>query len=214
MDDGRKATEIKICGLKRLEDAQRALELGADYLGFVLYPRSPRCIEPSGLRALVLALPATARCVGVFVNVAPDEVARVVGECRLYAAQLHGDERADAFRDAPYRVWRALHVRDGEAQPDPADWSFAERFVVDAAPPGVYGGSGERADWAAAAQLAGRHKVMLAGGLTPDNVVAALRAVGPAGVDVSSGVEASPGVKDAAKMELMIRAVRGFGERK
>ena len=213
MSEAKQRVEIKICGLRRPEDAARALDLGADYLGFVLYPRSPRCVDAATLKALVAGLPAAARCVGVFVNAPPAEVARVVGECRLWAAQVHGDEAAGDFAAASYRVWRAVHVGADGVRPCPRDWPFAERFVIDAAPAGVYGGSGKTCDWTAAAVVAARCRAMLAGGITPENVVDGLRAVRPAGVDVSSGVEAAPGVKDWPRLEALIRAVRGFDER-
>ncbi len=204
--------EVKICGLRRLEDALAAVELGADYLGFVLFKGSPRCIAPSRLAELVAGLPAGTRCVGVFVNAPAAEVARVVAACGLHAAQIHGDEPAAEFAGAGFRVWRALHVAGAACCPDPDDWPRAERFVLDAAPPGVYGGSGTVADWQLAARLARERRTILAGGLTPDTVAAAVRRVRPLGVDVSSGVEQAPGIKDRAKMAAFLAAARGAAE--
>ncbi|MDZ4198395.1 MAG: phosphoribosylanthranilate isomerase [Kiritimatiellia bacterium] len=198
---------IKICGLTCVEDARAALEAGADFLGFVLYRGSPRYVSPDTLSALRRQLPESARCVGVFVNESAIEVERVARACGLCAVQLAGEERASEYRAFPFPVWRVVRYAAGEWTPDLNDWP-AQRWVVDAAGPS-YGGSGRVADWAAAAALAGERPVMLAGGLTPENVADAIRAVRPAGVDVSSGVERKPGQKDGDRVRLLIEAARG-----
>ena len=203
----KKQIEVKICGLTNLEDARAALDLGADYLGFVLYPKSPRYIAVSALAAIVDKLPANSRAVGVFVNEPPSVVESVTAACGLCAAQLHGDESADAFLHLVVPVWRAVWFRDKAWTPVPAEWR-ADRYVVDAAARGVYGGAGLPADWRRAAALAKQHRVMLAGGLTPDNVAKAIRAVSPAGVDVVSGVESRPGKKDIKKLEAFLRKAK------
>jgi phosphoribosylanthranilate isomerase len=125
----------------------------------------------------------------------------------LYAVQIHGDETAGEFRGAGLTVWRAVRLGGGTYRPDPASWP-AERYVVDAAVPGQYGGTGRPADWQAASALARRFPVMLAGGLTPRNVADAVRAVRPVGVDVASGVEIEPGRKDRRKVAAFIGAAR------
>ncbi|MBL7114478.1 MAG: phosphoribosylanthranilate isomerase [Kiritimatiellae bacterium] len=206
-----KFPEIKICGLTNVEDARAALALGADYLGFVMYAKSPRGISAERLRSIRDALPDETRCIAVFVNESRDVVLRVAEECRLYAVQIHGDEAVDAFRDMPLPVWRALAVSAQGVRPFPAEWP-ADRYVVDAPAPGRYGGSGEVADWDVAAKLAVDSPVMLAGGLTPENVVSALQAVKPLGVDVASGVEATPGVKDHVKMKAFFERCRNVME--
>jgi phosphoribosylanthranilate isomerase len=203
----RPRVEIKICGLTTRDDAAAALEAGADYVGFVFWARSPRAVAPGAVARIVAVLGAEAKAVGVFVNASPKEVVRIVGDCGLHAAQIHGDERAEAFAGIGCRVWRAVRRIRGRWQPAPGRWR-AERYVVDAAVEGRYGGSGVLADWPAAAQLAGRRPVMLAGGLTPDNVAPAVRMVRPLGVDVSSGVESAPGRKDYREMKRFIRAAR------
>ena len=199
--------QVKICGLTTLEDARAAREAGADYLGFVLYAGSPRAVRPSVLERITGELGEGARAVGVFVNTPPDVVRETAVRCGLAAVQLHGGETPDAYRDMPVPVWRAVAVDAAGCRPDPAGWP-ADRYVVDAAAPGVHGGSGTQADWVRAASLARQWPVMLAGGLTPGNVVAALRQVRPLGVDVASGVEDRPGVKSHEAVRAFIAAVR------
>ena len=138
--------EIKICGVTNVEDALAALAMGADYLGFVMYAKSPRGISAERLRRVRDALPDEARCIAVFVNESRDVVLRVAEECRLYAVQIHGDESTDDFRAMPLPVWRALAVSAQGIKPLPVEWP-ADRYVVDAPAPGRYGGSGELADW-------------------------------------------------------------------
>ena len=198
-----KSVEVKICGLTNLTDALTASENGADYLGFVLYPGSPRHIAPAALERLVGKLPPKCRTVGVFVNEQPGRVVDIARSCGLHAVQIHGDEAAQEFAGLPWTLWRAVRLAGGAWLPDPGQWPAA-RVVVDAAAPG-YGGSGETADWDRAAELARQRPVLLAGGLTPDNVAEAVRRVQPVGVDVASGVEARPGVKDPSLVKAFIR---------
>jgi phosphoribosylanthranilate isomerase len=190
------------------EDARAALALGADYVGFVLYAGSKRHVTPTTLRRLVETTPALTGVVGVFVNMPRREVEQVAADCGLVAVQLHGDEPAEDFAEMPVPVWRAVKRVGAAWVPAPASWP-APRYLVDAAVPGQYGGTGQVADWPAAAELARAHPVMLAGGLTPENVAEAVRAVQPLGVDVVSGVEKEPGRKDHARMAAFIRAARG-----
>lgn len=201
--------EIKICGITRPADARAADEAGADFIGFVFYPGSPRHVEPGQAREILAAAALkNAKPVGVFVNERPGAVAAAVRELGLYAAQLHGDEQAPDYRGLGIRIWRAVRFAGSNPAPQPEDWPQAERFVVDAAAGGLYGGSGAKADWAAARTLAQRAPVMLAGGLTPRNVAEAIAAVEPLGVDVSGGVETRPGIKDAELVRAFARAAR------
>lgn len=189
--------EIKICGLTNLDDATVCLDHGVDYLGFVLYPKSPRYLPPAELLRIREKLPASTKCIGVFVNSARSEVETVAKDCALHVVQIHGDESEDDFVDFPFPVWRALLVTSDGIEPEPDKWS-ASRYVIDAAPRGPYGqygGAGIAADWSLARQTASRYPAMLAGGLTPDNVADAIREVKPLGIDVSSGVEQQPGKK-------------------
>jgi len=203
----RRTTEIKICGLTNLPDARMALDAGTDYLGFVLYERSPRHIAPGALRRLLDRLPAGARVIAVFVNAPRELVEMLALDCRLHAVQLHGNERLADWIDMPVPVWRAVRLRHGKPDPSPDQWPTT-RYVLDATIPGRYGGTGRTADWAIAAKLARQAPLMLAGGLTSNNVAEAIRIVAPLGVDTASGVEKAPGQKDHRKVAAFIQAVR------
>ncbi len=198
---------IKICGLTNLDDARAARDAGADFLGFVLFPGSPRAVTPAALARIAGRLDQPPPLVGVFVNQPADEVARIAAACNLGAVQLHGDETWAEYASLAPPVWRAFRMVRGRPRPDPADWPAA-RLVMDAAAGGSYGGTGRRADWPAAAQLARRWPLMLAGGLTPENVAAAIRRVRPLGVDVSGGVEGAPRRKDRRRLREFVRAAR------
>ncbi|MFW6151883.1 MAG: phosphoribosylanthranilate isomerase [Verrucomicrobiota bacterium] len=199
--------DVKICGLTNAGDASFALESGADYLGFVLYKGSPRGIGREDLRCIVRDLPDAARCVGVFVNEAPEVIEDIVAESNLVAAQLNGDEDSSRFAGISCRIWRAVRLERDIVSPDPNLWDV-ERYVVDTAVKGMYGGTGVTADWTLASEFARGKPVMLAGGLTSANVVQAVKSVGPAGVDVSSGVESAPGVKDRGAVRDFIQRAR------
>jgi phosphoribosylanthranilate isomerase len=200
--------EVKICGLTRGEDVVAAAEAGADYIGLNFHPPSPRFVTPARARELVAALPAGVAPVGVFVNMAPAAVREIAAVCGLRAVQIHGDEPPDGFEDVGVPVWRAIRVGRGVSVPDPAGWPAA-RYVADAFVSGEYGGTGVAADWPEAARLARLHPLMLGGGLTPGNVASAVRSVRPLGVDVASGVEARPGIKDHDKIRRFIACARG-----
>ncbi|MEI6564123.1 MAG: phosphoribosylanthranilate isomerase [bacterium] len=197
---------IKICGLTNLDDARWALEAGADYLGFVLYPKSPRHITFKELSRIVDNLPAHAKPVGVFVNEEPILVKEVAEACRLVAVQLNGNEEPEDYEDFGVSVWRAVRLETGNWMPDIRQWK-AERYVMDAASP-TYGGTGLKIDWEAAFEFASRHRAMLAGGLNPASVAEAIRQVRPLGVDVASGVESSHGKKDRRKVADFIENAR------
>ena len=199
--------EVKICGMTNADDVSAALEFGAEYIGFVFYSKSPRVVTPKQVRAILKVAGARAKAVGVFVNESRDGIEQIVKECGLYAVQLHGDEACTSFEGMAVPVWRAVRFDRGAWRPDPAQWK-ADRYLVDAAKPGIYGGSGIKADWKSAGRLAHDLPVMLAGGLTPENVADAIRAVQPCGVDVVSGVESAPGRKDREKMRRFIAAAR------
>jgi len=199
--------QIKICGLTNRDDVLYALDSGADYIGFVTYPRSPRAIAGLDVSRLLDGIDRPYKAVGVFVNESRDEVERIASDCGLHAVQIHGDEAAEEFGGMSVPVWRAVSYRDGHWTPVPDTWP-ADRYLVDAHAPDRYGGTGEEADWIAAAELAREKPVMLAGGLTPDSVAEAVRTVRPMGVDVITGTESTPGKKDPDKLRAFIANAR------
>lgn len=199
---------VKICGVRRLEDALLAAELGADALGFVFWPESPRFIDPYRARRIVAAVPPFVATIGVFVNQPPEYVAGVAGLLRLSALQLHGDEPPGTYADRGYRVIKTVPVAGG-FDPKTALASIPAEVTVllDAHDPVRRGGTGRPIDWTSAARASRLRRVILSGGLTPRNVAAAVAAVRPWGIDVSSGVESSPGVKDAERLRALFAAV-------
>jgi phosphoribosylanthranilate isomerase len=207
--------QIKICGIIALDDALAAADAGADLLGFNFYPPSPRYIEPQACARLVAALRSRGigiTTVGVFVNAPPAEVAAILDACGLDLAQLHGDEPPEALTDLGGRAFKAIRPAtpaEGEALAAAYARRVPPALLVDACHPGLFGGSGQAADWGLAAALAATHPILLAGGLRPDNVAAAIARVQPWGVDVASGVETSPGRKEPTKMVEFMRATRG-----
>ena len=202
------AIEIKVCGMTNADDVAAAIEYGADYVGFVLYDKSPRGITPQLLQKIMDSVGSTLKAVGVFVNESRDYVEKIVDDCGLYAAQLHGCENPSDFVDFGPRMWRAVSLGEYDnCKVDLKEWSV-DRFVIDAAVPGMYGGTGSLADWNKAAIIAEQYPVMLAGGLTPLNVAEAIATVKPHGVDVSSGLEREPGRKDYEKMKTFMENAR------
>ncbi|ACL67516.1 Phosphoribosylanthranilate isomerase [Anaeromyxobacter dehalogenans 2CP-1] len=198
---------VKICGVTRLEDALEAARLGADAVGFNFWPRSKRYVPPATARALVAALPPFVTAVGVFVDPTREELLAAVAASGVQVAQLHGDEPPELLEGLPFPVVKAIRVGGPEALDQLARYPAAAGFLLDSASPG-YGGSGVAFDWALAARAAERTAVVLAGGLTPANVADAIRAVRPWAVDVASGVESAPGVKDRQLMARFVRAAK------
>lgn len=199
---------VKICGLASGADTQAVAALRPDALGFVLWPGSKRAARAEDVRAWLRDVPTGLLKVGVFVNATPDEVERAMEEAGLDVAQLHGDEKPEDFAGRPLRLWRAVGVRSA-SEPEPSGW-FVDAFLVDTYSAKSPGGTGQVGDWSAARAFVGRSSkpVLLAGGLTPENVKAALAAVQPWGADVSSGVELQPGRKDLAKVREFIERCR------
>ncbi len=198
---------IKICGITRLEDALLALELGADALGFVFAEGSPRRLTPEQGRGITAELPPLCARIGVFADEAPRAMEAAALVAGLTCLQLHGDETPETCRALTLPWYKAHRVGDG------FDLERLRRFggpafLLDAAAPGVRGGSGRTFDWSIARQAAAYGRVILAGGLTPDNVEDAITAARPYAVDVSSGVESAPGRKDRRRLQLFIERVR------
>ncbi|MBI5823512.1 MAG: phosphoribosylanthranilate isomerase [Chloroflexi bacterium] len=202
-------TKIKICGIKTLKDALAAIDLGADYLGFNFYPKSVRFIEKSACAEITSELKHKhhhIKLVGVFVNSTVEEIKYILATCSLDLAQLHGDETPETFAQLAPHVFRAFRgIPESNAG---YERNEAPVMLIDAAVKGVYGGSGVTADWSAAAELAKQYPLLLAGGLTPENVAKAVGRVKPWGVDVASGVESTAGEKDAGKMAQFVKEVK------
>lgn len=202
---------VKVCGITRVEDALVASECGASAIGFVFWDRSPRVVSLEAAAAIAATTPRGVLRVGVFVNALPHVVRRFIAGVPLDVVQLHGDEPvewADAFTRP---VVKAVNPVDASQAPWLDTSPAAVTLLVDAVDPARRGGTGERADWDRAAALARTRPVVLAGGLRPDNVTDAVRHVVPYAVDVSSGVEASPGVKDAMRMRAFFAALAPAG---
>jgi phosphoribosylanthranilate isomerase len=218
-------TKIKICGIKTLNDARAAIKAGADYLGFNFYPKSVRFIEKQACAEIASVLRREhpqVKLVGVFVNSAMEDIKEIVQTCKLDLAQLHGDEPPEMISALNGLAFKAIRL-SAEISVDPflqsATPSVSIResvtksvdkpmLLVDASVKGVYGGSGVTADWNGAAELAKKYPLLLAGGLTPENVAEAVRRVKPWGVDVASGVESAPGEKDAGLMVEFVKEVK------
>lgn len=194
---------IKVCGLTRLADARLAWELGAAALGFVFHSGSPRALTPDAAAALRRRLPREAFCVGVFVDRPADEVNAVADHVGLDAAQLHGGESAAVCAAVRVPVIKALRAAPGRPLATPPPDHPAAAFLLDAWDPARPGGTGRRADWEVARALAAGCRLILAGGLTPDLVAVAAAAVRPAGLDLCSGLERAPGVKDPARLRAL-----------
>ncbi len=200
-------TPVKICGLTREQDALLAWELGAAALGFVFCAASPRYVTPARAVELRRALPAEAFCVGVFVDAESEEMNRVCAGAGLAAAQLHGRETPEACAAVAVPVIKVLQPEEA-ADLGRARAYGAAAVLLDAPRlPGLPGGTGRLADWNAARELARRLPLVLAGGLTPANVREAWKSVRPAALDLSSGVESAPGLKDPRKLRALFSAL-------
>jgi phosphoribosylanthranilate isomerase len=205
-------TKVKICGVTRHGDAERAVELGAWAIGLNHWEQSPRRVDPARAAEIGQAMKRRCEVAGVFVNPTLEEVAEAVENESLTLVQLHGDEGpsfcAEVGRRTGAKVIKAIRVRSA------ADVKAAESFrtdfhMLDAHQAGTPGGTGESFDWELAAKRRSKVPLILAGGLRPDNVAEAISVVRPFAVDVASGVESKPGIKDPALLEALFEAVRG-----
>jgi len=201
-------TKVKICGITNLADAQAAVEAGADAIGFIFHEKSPRFISLKAAVEISKQLPPFVMRVGVFVNAQEDFVLRAIGEAGLTMLQFHGDEPPEFCMQFGLMSMKAFRIRDAESLKKIPDYP-TDAYLLDAFSSTTLGGTGEKFDWdlAIEAQKFGK-PVFLAGGLTPENVVEAVKKVRPFGVDVSSGVESAPGKKDHAKVKAFIVAAK------
>jgi phosphoribosylanthranilate isomerase len=201
---------VKICGITSPEDAVAAAQAGADALGFVFYDKSSRHVSVEAAAAAIRVVPPHIVKVGVFVNPDEDLVLHAIAECDLNLLQFHGEETPDFCVQFGLMSMKAFRVRDAQSLSALSTYP-TDAWLLDAYSPAQHGGTGERFDWDLAKE-AGKlgRPIFLAGGLTPDNVGAAVEQAQPYGVDVSSGVEAAPGRKDHAKVASFIRAAKAF----
>lgn len=199
--------KIKICGITSLDDALAAVRAGADALGFVFHPASPRHIFPEQATAIIRHLPPFVQTVGLFVNEGQDTVNATADQCGLDIVQLHGDETPEYCGTIRRRIIKAFRVKDVTSIDAMKDYHVAA-CLLDAWSPAAHGGTGRTFNWEIAACAAAASDIILAGGLTPDNVADAIRRVRPYAVDVSSGVESAPGRKDQSLISSFIRAAR------
>jgi phosphoribosylanthranilate isomerase len=195
---------LKVCGITSLADALVSIDCGAIYLGFNFYRPSPRYIDPQAARRITAALPPGVRGVGIFVNEErPADVLRIMEESGVTLAQLHGDESVTYCEEVGAdRVIKAFRAGSNIQTARINDYRV-RAILLDAFDPRLYGGTGRTVDWQIAAGIAAEVKLFLAGGLNPDNVVEAVRIVRPFAVDLNSGVETAPGIKDAGKLRLL-----------
>jgi phosphoribosylanthranilate isomerase len=200
---------VKICGITKLEDAKLSAELGAHAIGLNFFDGSPRCLTPFAAAELIRRLPPFVAPIGVFVNWTQAPVVALCKALGLSAAQLHGDETTQVVDAVARRlpVIKALRLGQGSEKPDFFNYRSASAFLLDSALSGHYGGTGTTGNWHLARAVAQSHRVILAGGLTPENVGEAIRIVRPYAVDVTTGVEARPGKKDPAKLRAFFDEV-------
>jgi phosphoribosylanthranilate isomerase len=198
---------VKICGVTRLEDAEAAVEAGANAIGFVFWPRSPRFVDPYRARAIAATLPPFVTAVGLFVNQPVEYINGVASLVRLGAVQLHGDETPADAAHVQRPIIKAYGITAEDAEGAGPAWPRTVTLLLDAHDPERRGGTGRTIDWNAAARIAAARRTILAGGLTPDNIADAIARVQPFGVDISSGVERAPGIKDRAKIRALFESI-------
>jgi phosphoribosylanthranilate isomerase len=199
--------KIKICGITNLEDALAAAAAGADALGFNFYKKSPRFIDPVKAAEIIAQLPPFIMPVGVFVNEREEKIREVQALTCMQAIQLHGDESPEFCQRLDGRIIKAFQVRDKESLQNMAHYRVAA-YLLDSYREGVRGGTGVAFDWHLAVVAKTFGRVILAGGLTPENVAEAVKLVQPYGVDVAGGVEKEKGIKDHTKLRKFITEVR------
>jgi len=201
-------TQVKICGITNVDDALLAADLGAFAIGMIFWPGSPRHVTASRARSIVEALPAGVEAVGVFVDQPAGDVAQIARDARLGRVQLHGNENVSEYEIDNLALLKAVALRDSRSAADAMELPESVLVLLDAHDPVKRGGTGRTIDWTLAARVAAARAVVLSGGLHAGNVAEAIRSVHPYAIDVSSGVEQSPGRKDPAKLRALFAAVR------
>jgi phosphoribosylanthranilate isomerase len=203
--------KIKICGITNLEDAEAAIDLGADALGFVFYQKSPRSISPAEAASIISKLPPFISTIGVFVDESPGEIQKIVEKTGSGIVQLHGNEPPESCR-MPVKIIKGIRVESIESlEPLAIYRDLVSAFLLDTYAPHTPGGTGQVFNWEIAIQAKKFGRVILAGGLNPENISEAVSLVKPYAVDVSSGIELNKGKKDHQKMKLFIERARASG---
>jgi len=201
---------VKICGITRLEDALAAVEEGASAVGFIFVPSSPRRVAAAAAASIIRRLPPFVTPVGVFVNEAREAILRTIDETGIRCLQLHGDESPDETQGYPLPVIKSFRVGEGFDIARLRAYDAAA-YLLDTAVPGVYGGTGKTFDWAIARRATAVGRIVLGGGITPGNVARAATESGAYAIDLSSGVESAPGIKDRKRMRELFENLRGAG---
>lgn len=204
-------TEIKICGITNLDDASFAAECGVDALGFNFFSKSPRYVAPERAKEIIERIPESITKVGVFVNHDTLEVKKIVGFCGLDLVQLHGDESSEYCRQFPRSLLIKAFSPRREADLQKVRTYPVRAILVDAYDPLRYGGTGKRSDWGIAVKVKKTHLLIIAGGLSADDIQEVIEIVSPHAVDINSGVESSPGRKDPEKVRKIVEIVRRTG---
>ena len=200
--------KVKICGITNLDDALAAIDAGADALGFVFYLKSPRCITPGKAASIIRNLPVLPTTVGVFVDEPHEQIQKIADETAIDVIQLHGNESPESCR-LSRRVIKGIRVKSLESlEPLKNYQDIVSAFLLDTYAPHILGGTGQTFNWDIAIEAKAFGRVILAGGLTAENIAEAIKRVKPYAVDVSSGVELEKGLKDHQKMKLFVERVR------
>ena len=200
---------VKICGITRMEDALEAADLGAAAVGFIFFRESPRYIAPEDAARIIRNLPPFVTPVGVFVNETRDAVSRAIERSGVRSLQFHGEESPEETTGYPLPVVKSFRVGD-DFDPAAIARYALPAYLLDASVRGMYGGTGRTFDWRKAVEASRFGRIILGGGITPENAAEAVRAVHPYAIDVSSGVEASPGIKDSRRMRALFESLRSL----
>ena len=207
-------TKVKICGITNIEDALASCEYGADALGFIFYKKSPRFIEPERVKKIIRELPPFVTTVGVFVDDDADRISEIADAAKLDIIQLHGSEPPEFCNVFKRKIIKAFKIQGqgarGKGQENEIRRYTVSAYLLDTYKEGVEGGTGEIFDWEIAKEAKRFGRIIVAGGLTPENVAEAVETVMPYGVDVSSGVEQKPGKKDLQKVKNFIERAKGI----
>ena len=207
MKDRDTQVKVKICGMTNLKDVKVAVDGGVDAVGFIFYKKSPRSVTMQAVREIVLELPPFVDSVGVFVNETAEQINKISDHCKLDRVQLHGDESSAFCKKIRRRVIKVIRVKDIQSLKKLSDYPVSS-FLLDTFSEDQYGGTGKVFDWNLAYSAKKYGPIILAGGLTPNNVRQAIQRIQPYGVDVCSGVESQPGIKDHKKMQAFLKNVK------